>query len=569
MPRPALPTPSLRSSCITNGLAWAARWTPALPLLLAACSSGLPQAPGRTPPALAVADAARRCDALARLALPGLHQPSPQWVPAGQLRAVDPRTGAAVGEPLSAHCLLRARLDDRIGSDGERYHIGLEMRLPEQGNGRLLQQGGEGTEGQLPMAVGPNTGADGWADNALLRGFATVSTDGGHQSPGVSFGLDEQARLDHAGHAHWRVATTARALFEQWYGAPPQRSYFIGCGSGGRQGMMFTQRHPELFDGVIAQAPVMRAGQGDTIAAAWTVQKLLQVAPRGADGHPLLAQALSPAQVQRVAQEVLDRCDAADGLVDGLVADTALCRIDPRRLVCPQAGPACLRDDQAQALAELMAGPATREGLRLLPGWPWDPGLAHPGWRAWTLGSTDGGAAEARHLTSTSPALGYVFAWPPDPTLTLDNFDFERDPLRLAAAQRDFGTADEVRLDAYRQRAGKLMLVHGMADPVVSALQTVDYQRRVNAALGEAAASRAVRTFLVPGMNHCSGGPATDRFDGLSALVDWVEQGRAPDQLRAAGSTAMPGLERPLCAWPRIARYQGGDPRRADSFACR
>jgi len=520
---------------------------------------------------MAAAEARVRClemtDSMTDGEIARLRITTAEWVEAGRQHVVDPETGQAVGDRLPAHCLLRGRLDERIGVDGEPYHTGFELRLPASGNGRLLHQGGGGLDGVLPMAVGRNTGALGWADNGLQRGFAAVTSDGGHQAPSPLFGLDPQAREDHAWRAHWRTATIARQLFQRFYGQAPQRSYFIGCGGGGRQGMMFTQRFPALYDGVIAQAPAM--GTGATIAAAWTVQQLMAVARADAQGFRHLATALSDAQLQRVADEVLDRCDAADGLVDGLVGDTALCRIDLRRLTCPAGGQACLSAAQAQALSRVMAGPVNRDGSRLSMGWPWDPGIAAPGWRAWNLGTATRGEPDARHLTQTSGAAGFVHATPPDPTLTLLSFDFDRDPLRLDADQRLFGTASDVLLKGFRQRGGRLMLIHGMADPASSAFETVDYQQRVNAAHGDAAASRFVRSFLVPGMNHCAGGPATDAFDGLSAIVDWVERGVAPDRLVAHGTAMRPGIARPLCAYPKIARHVGGDPARADAFACR
>jgi feruloyl esterase len=539
-----------------------------LPLVLACSPLGTVPASNATPVVLG-AEAPDRCRAMAQVQADRLRITTAEWVGAAQVRARDPQAGVEVGEPLPAHCLLRGRLDERIGADGEPYHTGFELRLPATGNGRLLYQGGGGNDGVLHMAVGRNTGALGWADNGLQRGFAAVSTDAGHQSPTPTFGLDPKAREEHAWRAHWRTATTARLLFERWYGRAPQHSYFIGCSGGGRQGMMFTQRFPALFDGVIAQAPAMRVSEGATMAAAWTVQQFMKVAPPGPDGRPVLSAALGPDQLQRVAADMLERCDAADGLVDGLVADTALCRVNLARLTCPAGGEGCLSPAQAGALQAVMAGPVNRDGRRLYFPWPWDPGIAHPGWRAWTLGTSGTGDPNARHVTLISGALGFEFATPPDPTLTVTNFDFERDPLRLQSFHRMYGTADDVVLKPFQQRGGKLMLIHGMADPIFSAFETVDYQQRVNAAYGAAAASRFVRTFLVPGMNHCAGGPATDAFDGLTALQDWVENGRAPEHLRARGTSVLAGIERPLCPYPRIARYKGGDTARADSFECR
>ena len=172
--------------------------------------------------------------------------------------------------------------------------------------------------------------------------------------------------------------------------------------------MVFSQRFPAYFDGVIAVAPAMRVSEGATIAAGWTLQQLQAVAPAGADGQPVLAQALSDAQLQRVARAVLQRCDAADGLADGLVQDMAACRIAPAALQCPAgtapaqaagADAGCLSVPQARALTELMAGPRNRSGA-LYFGWPWDPGIADAGWRAWTLGTAQ---CPPHHLDGRRP----------------------------------------------------------------------------------------------------------------------------------------------------------------------
>lgn len=529
--------------------------------LLAACAP-LPPAPSTT----TLADAARACAALAQTtALPGVRITESTLVAAGTVRAKEPPSQREVGAPLPEHCLLRGRIDERTGADGKPYHTGFELRLPTVFAGRLLYQGGGGNDGVLNNAVGRNTGALGWSDNALQRGFAAVSTDAGHQSPAPDFGLDPQARIEHAYRAHERTATTAKALLARYYGRGPERSYFIGCSGGGRQGMMFTQRFPELFDGVVAVAPAMRVAQGATIAAAWTVQRFLAVAPDGADGKPVLANALSDTQLQRVAREVLERCDANDGLRDGLVNDSS-CRIDPAVLQCPAGGAGCLSAPQARALAEVMAGPRNSGGA-LYFGWPWDPGIADAGWRAWTLGTAQQGAPNARHVTLMAGALGHEFATPPDPTLTTLNFDMERDPPRLQAFHAVYDTADDVQLAGFRRRNGKLLFFHGQADPIFSAQELVDYQRRLNAAHPDAASF--ARSFLVPGMTHCAGGPATDDFDGLAAIVRWVEQGQAPQRVEARGTTALPGISRPLCPWPQQAHYVGGDTRAAASFACR
>lgn len=540
--------------------------------LLAACGQrgpGPQAPPGPARPATQ-AQAASACPALAQQALPGLRVTLAVLTAAGAERPKLPNGQDAGGEPLPEHCRVQGRRDERTGSDGKPYHTGFELRLPTAWNGRFFYQGGGGNDGVLNPAIGRTTGATGHRDNALTRGFAVVSTDAGHQSPAPEFGLEPQARIEHAWRAHDRTAATAKALVAAYYGRGPDRSYFVGCSGGGRQGMMFSQRFPAYFDGIVAVAPAMRVAEGATIAAAWTVQKFLAVAPAGADGKPVLARALSDAQLKRVASGVLQACDAADGLADGLVAQPEACQPDPTAWACPGGGEGCLQPSQVQALREVMAGPRNRAGQALYFGWPWDPGLAAPDWRNWTLGTAQAGAPNARHVTLMAGALGHEFVTPPDPALSTLNFDFERDPPRMQAFARVYNTAEDVQLAGYRARGGKLLFFHGTADPIFSALEMVDYQRRLNQAHGAEAAAGFARTFLVPGMTHCAGGPATDQFDGLAALVDWVEAGRAPQQVLARGTQALPGVSRPLCPWPQVARYNGsGDVNSAASFSCR
>ena len=215
-----------------------------------------------------------------------------------------------------------------------------------------------------------------------------------------------------------------------------------------------------------------------------------------------------------------------------------------------------------------MAGPRNAAGKPLYFGWAWNPGMADAGWRAWTLGTAQQGPPNARHITLMAGALGHQFVTPPDTNLSTLNFDFERDPARMQAFHREYDSADNVKLGGFKRHGGKLMLIRSMADPIFSPLESMDYLQRLYTAHGDVQAAQFARGFYVPGMGHCAGGPATDAFDGLSALVDWVEQGRAPDRLLVKGTAAMPGISRPLCAWPRVARYNGGDAASAESFVC-
>jgi feruloyl esterase len=333
--------------------------------------------------------------------------------------------------------------------------------------------------------------------------------------------------------------------------------------------MMFSQRFPSYFDGIIAVAPAMRVAEGASIAAAWTTQRFLDAAPKDADGKPVLAQAMSEGDLKLVAGKILESCDARDGLKDGLVQDPASCQIDPASLRCTGARTdSCLKAEQVDALRAVMAGPKDSSGKALYFPWPWDPGIVGSDWRRWTLGTSATATADSRHQTLISGALGYEFATPADPSLNVVNFNFDRDPARLKAFAAVYNTGEDVDLAGFRRRQGKLLMIHGLADPIFSASESMDYMRRLQARHGAAAGDFA-RLFVVPGMNHCDGGPSTDAFDGLGAIERWVEKGEAPDRILAHGTKALPGVNRPLCSWPKVARYRSGDERAAASFECR
>lgn len=476
--------------------------------------------------------------------------------------------GANAGPLLAAHCKLTGRMAERMGQDGKPYHIGFEMRLPAQWNGRLLYQGGGGNDGVVRPAVGPQA-APGYA---LNRGFAVVTTDAGHQNPTADFGFDPIARTDNAYNAHDKVAVTAKELIQRFYAKPADRAYFIGCSGGGRQAMMFTQRFPSYFDGVIAMAPAMRVSKGATIAAAWDTQALQAIAPAGDDGKPVLSKALSDGDLGLIRKGILDACDAQDGVADGLVSHPAACQFDVASLQC--SGPktdACLAPTQVSALKTMFAGPKTSAGKPLYTTWPWDPGMGHSqnDWRGWKLGNALSSKANSRHVFLMEDALQGYFVTPPDRSLSIYQFDFDRDPQRMDAHAWIFNTADDVKLSGFQARGGKLMFIHGMADPIFSPHEMVDYYQRLTVENGAKTADFS-RLFLVPGMGHCQGGAATDSIDGLGALVDWVEKGKAPLTLSARGTTVFPGRTRPLCAYPQYAHYKGsGDTEDAANFSCR
>jgi pimeloyl-ACP methyl ester carboxylesterase len=502
------------------------------------------------------------CAALAAKALPGMTLKT-EAIAGDTVRA----PGATAGPLLVAHCKVTGRMNERVGADGKPYHIGFEMRLPTGWNGRFLYQGGGGNDGVVRPAIGPQA----TPVFALNKGFAVVTTDAGHQGPDANFGFDPIARTDNAYNAHDKVAVSAKDIIRNFYSKGPDKSYFIGCSGGGRQGMMFTQRFPAYFDGVIAMAPAMRVSKGATIAAAWDSQALISVAPNGADGKPVLSQALSPEDMQLVSKGVLDACDAQDGVRDGLVSNPAACKFDPTVLQCKAGKEAsCLSGPQVGALKKVFDGAKDSSGKPLYFSWPWDAGVGNPAndWRAWKLGTSATAVPNSRHVFLMQDALQGYFVTPPDRSLSVFAFNFDKDPPRMDAHSWIFNTADDVQLAAYKARGGKLLFAHGMADPIFSPHEMIDYYERMTAANGAGTADFA-RLFLIPGMGHCSGGAATDSWDGLQALVDWVEKSEPPRQILATGTTVFPGRSRPLCSYPAHAHYKGqGNIEDAANFSC-
>jgi pimeloyl-ACP methyl ester carboxylesterase len=496
---------------------------------------------------------------------PGGPQPQgAQWRPAGLYQGPD----------LPAHCVLSGVMDKRTGSDGKPYETRFELRLPQAWAGRLLYQGGGGNDGIVNVATGRNSGSLADYGSALSKGFAAVTTDAGHQGPGPEFGVEPQARIDKAYAAHDRVARTAKALIAGYYGQPAKHSYFLGCSGGGRQGMMFAQRYPNYFDGVISVAPAMSVASKATAAAAWDTQLFLSIAPKDTAGKPILSNAFSPADMNLIAKGILNACDAQDGLADGMVQNPKACKFNPQVLACTGAKTDnCLSIDQVSVLGAAFNGPTTIAGQRVYSTQPWDPGIAAPGWRAWKLGNSASAQNDANNVRLMAGALGLVFATPPDASLSTINFDVNKDLPRLDAFSREYDTYRDDKMSAYFSRGGKFMIVHGMADGIFSANESVDYYERLATNHGGLnAVQEKAKLFLVPGMNHCMGGPATDKMDAIDAMVNWVEKGRAPDSLLAQAlpnNVDFPMRSRPLCAYPKYARYIGkGNVEHAENFTC-
>jgi feruloyl esterase len=509
-----------------------------------------------------------------------------EFVAAGGVQLAPPAPRGATG-PAPDHCLVRGKINERTGTDGKPYAIGYELRMPANWNGKFVFQGGGGMDGVLRPALGLIGAAMATPPNALSNGYAVASTDAGHlEEPGplgpYLFGLDPKARQDKGYSSVPPVAEAGKAAIAKLYAKPATRSYFVGCSNGGRQAMMATQRYPELFDGVVAAAPAHRVPLA-AIEAMGHNQTFLSIAPKGDDGKPDMGSAFSNDELKLVADAVLDACDAADGAKDGMVQAVTQCRFDPALLACKTGqNSACLPDVKVKALAKIFDGTRNSKGERLYAPWPWDPGIAAPGWRFWRLGTPKASPSNARNMLLIPGSIAYAFMSPPETPTDLaawvGRFDFDRDPPKVMKEVGgyepgiSFETAFSTDLDKFRARGGKILLTHGVADPIFSALDTIDYVDQLGKRYADAPSF--ARLFLIPGMTHCGGGPATDAVDTLAALDAWVETGAAPDTILAKArkipDVPWPDRKRPLCAHPKVATYKGsGSIEEATSFECR
>ncbi len=540
-----------------------------------------------------VAAAPASCAQLATFSIAGTRLTLAEPVAAGSIALTGIQPGAPGSTaPVPAHCHVQGKIAERTGIDGKPYAIGFDLRLPVAWNGRFFFQGGGGTDGVLRDAIGVLTGG-GNTSNALMQGYAVVFTDTGHlNEPGPNgpyqFGLDPQARADNGYHSMAQTARVAKQLIAAHYGQAPKRSYFVGCSNGGRQAMMMTQRYPEMFDGVIASAPAYRVPLA-SVQAVYDTQLYARAAAEQApliDGRPVLAKAFSRSDMQLLTREVLNQCDALDGLKDGIVDNWPACRFNAAALRCTGAKTdACLGPAQVDALEKSFAGVKDAQGRIIYSDWTFDAGLHSAEWTRWKFGDAQTGPANARNLTLMTGGLAMFFTTPP--TVTTDfwayamGFDPGRDTAKVYATGGPFResamqmvAAESPDVDAYVRHGGKLLFFHGVSDPVFSVKDTVRYVDALRQSYGQRTDDIA-RLFTVPNMAHCSGGPATDQYDGLGALVKWVEQGEAPARIVARArpenpDVRTPGRTRPLCAWPRQARYNGsGSIEEAASFSCR
>lgn len=462
----------------------------------------------------------------------------------------------AVSPPLAsglpAYCKVEGIINARTGADGKRYGIGFEIALPDNWNGRFLYQGGGGLNGTINPPIGQAAAGD---RPALARGFAVVATDGGHKGAvfDSSFRADQQAALDFAQGSVGTMTPIAKKIIATYYGRPADHSYFAGCSTGGREAMLSATRFPDYFDGIVAGAPAMRTGNSN-IGTSHAAVAFNQAAPRDAEGKPILAQIFSAGDKALLIKGLLDQCDGADGLKDGVIDNVKACRFKPALLACTGAKTdSCLSTAQVKALDAAFSAPRDKAGAPAYAAFPYDTGIVAAG----------GGIPGLIPSGAPSP-LGA-----PNRDLTID-IDARLQTVRADAMQALVDTYGWSNLNTFTGHGGKILFYHGVSDPWFSANDTIDYVARAERdAGGPEKWAQSGRLYLAPGMGHCSGGANTfDQFDLLSAVVDWVETGKAPQAVTA--QRTLPGkASRPMCPFPAYPHYRGGDANKTESFECR
>ncbi len=480
-------------------------------------------------------------------------------------------------------------------SPGISYHV--QLPLPANWNGRFLKWGDGGKDGDLDFA-----------DHRLAEGYAVANSNMGHDNgaePGASFAFDNrQAEIDFGYRAVHLTVNAAKTLIRAYYDTAPRYSYFEGCSTGGREGLMEAQRYPLDFDGIVAGAPVLyyqELNAGHT----WLLQRTMLNDFAGnlahdADGNGSM-ESLNKLDV--LADAVLAKCDANDGIEDGVIDDPLTCDFEPKRdlarLMCRagQDRDDCFTPPELKTIEDFYSGPYDSRGNSIYKGrtpgseraWSqYMPTEANGNFPAMLRGAADGHTEFL--LYETDP--GVPVANPADVTRPPDKsrqppehawWEFNIDDMSagLADFMKAITNADDPDLSRFLlEQDAKLILWHGWADAGAPPEPTVDYFNEVINATFDGNSERAAertRLFMFPGMGHCGGGPGPNTWDALPPLVDWVENGNAPEAVVAWHKTdGVVDNERIVCAYPERAVYTGpaggaNDPENwsTENFSCR
>ena len=452
---------------------------------------------------------------------------------------------------LPAFC--RATAESHPSPDSD---IKIEVWMPVTGwNGKFRAQGNGGFAGQIDyrgMAI------------ALSHGYATAGTDTGHAGNATdgSWALGHPEKVaDFGFRGIHQMTEVAKDTITAFYGAKPKHSYFGSCSNGGRQALIEAQRFPADYDGILAGAP----------ANYWT--HLLASALWDAQATTLDAASYIPSsKLPAIASAVNAACDRQDGVLDGILNDPRQCHFDPAVLACKETETdKCLTPAQVTALKKLYQGAHDSNG-QIFPGFLPGAEEGEGGWSTWITGPAPG------------RALLFLFANGYFANMIFEKADWNYKTADLSQATRASDTkgakilnGTDPDLSQFKDRGGKLILYHGWNDPAISALSTINYYNQVQSKMGAQSAASFVRLYMVPGMQHCGGGPGAASLNIGQvelALEDWVEKGVAPSKLTAskpagAEPSADAHLTRPLCPYPQAARYKGtGDPNSAENFQC-
>jgi feruloyl esterase len=437
-------------------------------------------------------------------------------------------------------CRVRVQVRPTPGSD-----IGVEIWLPSDWNRKLYGIGGGGFDGAM------QPGTVGLYNKMTEQGYATVATDVGHKAgtPLESWTHKQPEKIVDFGHRGVHLAAVvAKQVVAAYYGHPADRSYFVGCSNGGREAMMLASRYPADYDGIVAGAPAMR------YLEVLTQMIWFNDAAFGPGGAPKFAEKLG-----LVNRAVLAKCDRLDGVLDGILENPLQCEFDPAELRCKaNPGDDCLTDAEVTTFSKIYSGPSMRNGKSIYSG---------P-----SLGSEEGAAGWAGWI-QPEKTLSFgrdFYRWMAfdDPDWKVENFVMDRDYPRALRRIGPVINANNPDLREFARRDGRLIMYQGWYDPGITAHEAVKYYDQVRQHL-KSETDQHVRLFMVPGMAHCASGPGADNFDMFKALEAWVEKGEAPERIIASKPGSDPEFTRPLCPWPKTARYLGtGDTNDAANFKC-